>query len=468
MNGDGIEFGEIRQRPLAVVLPPCQDGHYATIAIGSPAGDDLPVYVDLDVWLELENHAHSNTRVELGGVLLGEQAVDAAGRPLVIVRDCLRARHYEATRGSFKFTHATWSELARRRERMNPQLSIVGWYHTHPGWGIFLSEMDEFICRHFFGQPLDVALVIDPCQHEQGWFQWGPDGRTRRCGGFQLFTSRLRQHELQSVLESDDEDHAMKRPLGMDESGRRPAGGWAVAGSTNPGLLAWATLLIAGLQTLVLALLVVRILVPGVPPPAGPAGGGRPTLADVASLEAENRLYRELAGTWLEARGQPADLAEEVVRLKQERDGLAEANRSHLVRIREIESSAGQAQRTAGELAQRVAALERQLAQRPDPVELRPAVDPAVDAASGLGDTVNWWLWGTVGGLGLCFAVGAVLWVLSRRPEFPPISGFDEFAGVPGRGRAGEARPGAGEEASMDSRLEQPAAMTDPADQANG
>jgi proteasome lid subunit RPN8/RPN11 len=38
---------------------------------------------------------------------------------------------------------------------------MVGWYHTHPDWGVFLSSMDMFICDNFFNK-LDVAYVIDP------------------------------------------------------------------------------------------------------------------------------------------------------------------------------------------------------------------------------------------------------------------------------------------------------------------
>ena len=64
----------------------------------------------------------------------------------------------------------------------------------------FLSEMDRVICEHFFGRPGDVALVIDPCQRQRGFFQWAaetPD-RTKRTRGFYVFASRHRELELMS------------------------------------------------------------------------------------------------------------------------------------------------------------------------------------------------------------------------------------------------------------------------------
>src|SRR5206468_822100 len=97
------------------------------------------------------------------------------GRPFVVITECLRAQHYESTQGSFKFTHATWSAITRERQRFLPELQMVGWYHTHPDWGVFLSGMDLFICDHFFSQQLDVAYVIDPCRGDRGMFQWIDD-----------------------------------------------------------------------------------------------------------------------------------------------------------------------------------------------------------------------------------------------------------------------------------------------------
>jgi proteasome lid subunit RPN8/RPN11 len=53
-----------------------------------------------------------------------------------------------------------------------PDHQIVGWHHTHPGFGIFLSRHDEFFHRNFFSQPWQVALVVDPQRGELGFFQW--------------------------------------------------------------------------------------------------------------------------------------------------------------------------------------------------------------------------------------------------------------------------------------------------------
>ena len=45
-----------------------------------------------------------------------------------------------------------------------PDKLVLGWYHTHPAYGVFLSEHDMFIHRNFFAEPHHVAVVIDPQQ----------------------------------------------------------------------------------------------------------------------------------------------------------------------------------------------------------------------------------------------------------------------------------------------------------------
>ena len=195
---DDIEFGQLEESQPESGLRPDRNKHFAVVECGEIRADELPIFIDLDVLRDMEAHARENTRVELGGVMLGRQHVDLEGKPYVVITDSLRARHYEATKGSFKFTHDTWNQITRERNEFHNELEMVGWYHTHPGWGVFLSGMDLFICNNFFNRPLDVALVIDPCAGDRGWFQWSTDDpdKTEQTGGFFLMTNRHRGSEL--------------------------------------------------------------------------------------------------------------------------------------------------------------------------------------------------------------------------------------------------------------------------------
>jgi proteasome lid subunit RPN8/RPN11 len=99
----------------------------------------------------------------------------------------VRIRHFHpavATREratSLTFTHQSWAAVRREVEERFQGEQIVGWQHTHPGLGVFLSHYDRFIQQHFFPQPWQVALVVDPRQQEFGFFHWR-QGEIRDCG----------------------------------------------------------------------------------------------------------------------------------------------------------------------------------------------------------------------------------------------------------------------------------------------
>ncbi len=125
-------------------------------------------------------HSRSTLAREVGGLMLGH-VFEEQGRFLVNVIDALPARHTAAGPAHLTFTGDTWLDLAERRSEL-PDLMTVGWYHSHPGLGIFLSGSDTFIHRHYFAdQPWYVALVVDPLSGEQGIFGW-QDQRLVRFG----------------------------------------------------------------------------------------------------------------------------------------------------------------------------------------------------------------------------------------------------------------------------------------------
>ena len=287
-----IEFGDLAERGRQRRMRPDRNLHYAVVACQQPGEDDLAVFVDLDAMRDIEAHTSSDPRVELGGVLLGGQYEDEEGRPFVAIYDSLRAEHYESTKGSFKFTHDTWAQITRERDRFPDDLQIIGWYHSHPDWGVFLSTMDEFICEHFFCRPLDVALVVDPCRGDRGWFQWStaPEKRLRRIGGFYLMASRHRRAELEMSRAQWEGTLTMTTE---SRSGTFPASGETYpASATPPGIAQSAWLVVAVMGTLAMQFILLAILTWKIaaPPSPGKAPGADDRAAQAALAERLDRL----------------------------------------------------------------------------------------------------------------------------------------------------------------------------------
>lgn len=190
LSHDEMVFDDVKYREPERRCRPDRDRRWACLAYGLPGVIDLPIYLDRETADLIERHALRDTSVELGGILLGKECVDEkTGLPFVIVTKSLEAKHYENTQASFTYTHDSWEEITRDRDRLHPDLDIVGWYHTHPDFGIFLSSHDQFIHRHFFAQPLQIAYVVDPIRQTRGFFQWR-DGELVEVEGYYLFADR--------------------------------------------------------------------------------------------------------------------------------------------------------------------------------------------------------------------------------------------------------------------------------------
>src|SRR5205823_14675631 len=82
------------------------------------------------------------------------------------------ALHAEEKGAELTFTHATWEHIHKEMDSRHHDKRVVGWYHTHPGFGVFLSDRDQFIHRSFFNLAFQVAFVYDPKSHEHGLFVW--------------------------------------------------------------------------------------------------------------------------------------------------------------------------------------------------------------------------------------------------------------------------------------------------------
>jgi proteasome lid subunit RPN8/RPN11 len=128
-------------------------------------------YFSPAVHAALWKHAAADTSVEICGVLVGSWHRDEVG-PFVKVTESIRGEGAETRFAEVTFTHKTWAKINAEMDTKYTNLSIVGWYHTHPDFGIFLSDRDRFIHEHFFSGPGQVAHVIDPIRQIEGVFVW--------------------------------------------------------------------------------------------------------------------------------------------------------------------------------------------------------------------------------------------------------------------------------------------------------
>lgn len=121
---------------------------------------------DPDLLTQIEKHCYSTLEYEVGGMLFGK--ITSTTTQINGFVPALKASKQLVT---LTFTHDVWDAILKEGEEKFPGQQIVGWYHTHPSFGIFLSDYDQFIQTEFFKQKGQVALVVDPVAGKLGWFE---------------------------------------------------------------------------------------------------------------------------------------------------------------------------------------------------------------------------------------------------------------------------------------------------------
>lgn len=145
--------------------------------------NDLRIFIHSITLEEVDEYLSGDLNNEQGGVLLGEICVNKEGRKFILINDLIIAKHSNSSLSRLTFTHETWDYINEVREKDFPEKKILGWFHSHPGHTVFLSNFDIFIQENFFNMYYMVAYVFDPTIKDRGFFLWR-NNKIVKSGGY--------------------------------------------------------------------------------------------------------------------------------------------------------------------------------------------------------------------------------------------------------------------------------------------
>ena len=101
--------------------------------------------------------AHNETM----GLLVG-RFCQSKGRQWVLVEGYVTAPN-KASPVSVRFSETSFGELSSKLfTAVGANQVVVGWLHSHPGLGCFLSHTDIATQQMYFDHPQAIAAVVDP------------------------------------------------------------------------------------------------------------------------------------------------------------------------------------------------------------------------------------------------------------------------------------------------------------------
>lgn len=167
-----ITFGKVFEpQPPSELIPETFLGAGDEQLTAQWSHDRILVFIQQAAYKAMHAHARSDLRRECTGLMVGQVFHDPEQKlPFVIIEQIFAIN---ATAQSSAHVHVDADRFAQARsviERQYPGNVIVGWYHTHPNLGIFLSGTDRQVTEGLFNASWHIATVIDPVRNDEGSF----------------------------------------------------------------------------------------------------------------------------------------------------------------------------------------------------------------------------------------------------------------------------------------------------------
>lgn len=199
-----------------------------------------PVLVmESEVARRIRQHSRTSMKAEVCGVLIGKNDDDRT-----VVEACIPGVNASQGGTHVTFTQDTWEHIYKIKDREYPDDKIVGWYHSHPGFGVFLSEHDLFIQENFFSGPHQIAWVYDPHTDEEGCFGW-VNAKVEKLSGIRFGYSQSVDQAATAARDNQDEDETAipDSNFGSQATGERETPVWVRW--TGPALICFAVALLS-------------------------------------------------------------------------------------------------------------------------------------------------------------------------------------------------------------------------------
>ena len=118
------------------------------------------VYIEDPALVGILEHCRSDLPLEAIGFLVGK-AYEWMNHPYVHIKGFTPGKS-KATKVHVEFDDGAMQDVSAKLHSRYQGSFLVGWYHSHPGYGCFLSETDLDSQRTYFSESYHVALVVDP------------------------------------------------------------------------------------------------------------------------------------------------------------------------------------------------------------------------------------------------------------------------------------------------------------------
>src|SRR6266704_3050917 len=92
------------------------------------------IVMEAEVARKIRQHARTSMKAEVCGVLIGSMDEER-----MVVEACIAGINAAQGGAHVTFTQDTWEHIYKIKDKQYADEEIVGWYHSHLGFGVFVA-----------------------------------------------------------------------------------------------------------------------------------------------------------------------------------------------------------------------------------------------------------------------------------------------------------------------------------------
>lgn len=178
---------------------------------------------------QMVSHARDGEPLEVIGALLGFPGTDALSNQPVTYVETIVPYQADATRTYVSMQLSSYADLDEARKRTDTLQ--VGYYHSHPGHGVFQSGVDVANFIEYHPEPYQLAVVVDTTRQSAGlesldpsWigtFVWASEKRPVRMPARDVHLTRTRPAVVTAHDGPEDPGHPAAQSVDAQSSTSR-------------------------------------------------------------------------------------------------------------------------------------------------------------------------------------------------------------------------------------------------------
>ena len=140
-------------------------------AVKSTSSGELDLYILDKTFDEMYSHCTNlaSKGLEAMGFLIGEICKNEK-QGFSIIQNIVTSK-LESTAVSVRFHRDSFQDLFNKLDDITYDYILIGWYHSHPGFSSFMSNIDRNTQEKMFNKKYHAAVVIDPINYEMRSFR---------------------------------------------------------------------------------------------------------------------------------------------------------------------------------------------------------------------------------------------------------------------------------------------------------